>query len=57
VYEGVVWCIADIEVSVRVAALADYSEGPGRFKDYASKPKPNGYQSVYLAINPLPSRY
>jgi hypothetical protein len=46
-----------MKVWVRVAALAHYSEGPGRFKDYASKPKPNGYQSVYLAINPLLSRY
>ena len=52
------WCgVADIKVLVRVAALADYSEGAGRFKDYASKPKPNGYQSVYLAIKPLSGHY
>ncbi len=44
--------VADIEVCYSVLGILHnaYSYVPGRFKDYISTPKPNGYQSIHTTL-------
>lgn len=51
--------VADIKVCYSVLGILHgvYSYVPGRFKDYISTPKPNGYQSIHTTlIGPLNRR-
>ncbi len=45
-------CVEDIEAVYRALGIvhANYRMIPGRFKDYLSTPKPNGYRSVHTAV-------
>ncbi len=51
--------VNDVKTCYSVLGLLhqDYSYVPGRFKDYISTPKPNGYQSIHTTlIGPLNQR-